>query len=102
MNKERAARIFKSLSDPNRLKIVKLLLNNDEICACQLLDVVDCKQATLSHHLSVLAADGLLEYRRDGKNVIYSCNRKLIREVIDFMSDTCEECRKLDPVENNL
>ena len=96
MNKERAAGIFKSLSDPNRLKIVKLLLNNEEICACKLLGAVDCKQATLSHHLSVLTAVGLLEYRRDGKNVIYSCNRRLIKEVIDFMSESCEECGKLE------
>ena len=101
MKKEHAAKLFKSLSDPNRLKIVKLLQNNEEICACRLLDIVDCKQATLSHHLSVLAEDELVLSRREGKNVIYRANLPLIRELIDFMSDSCEECARLEDEESH-
>lgn len=97
MTKEEASIVFKALGEPNRLKIVKMLLNNDdELCACKLLGAVDCKQATLSHHLSVLKECKLLESRKSGKNIIYCINKKLLYEVNDFMRDSCEECRRLD------
>lgn len=41
MTKEEVSKLFKALSNPNRLKIVKSLQHNDEICACMLLDIVN-------------------------------------------------------------
>lgn len=95
MYKEQASNLFKALAEPNRLKIVKLLINNDEICACDLLSIVDCKQATLSHHLKVLFDSGLLLSRKEGKNIIYSVNKVLYRELVLFMDDECDECRRI-------
>ncbi len=96
MTKEEASLAFKALGDPNRLKIIKLLINNDEICACDLLNVVDCKQATLSHHLHSLKQVGLLISYKNGKNVIYKANMKLLKEISLYMLDECQECKKID------
>lgn len=95
MVKEEASLVFKALGDPNRLKIVKLLINNKEICACSLLEIVNCKQSTLSHHLAILSNCGLLDSRRDKKNIIYSINMDKLNSVVNFLSETCDECRKL-------
>ena len=96
MTKEKASLAFKALGDPNRLKIIKLLINNDEICACDLLRVVDCKQATLSHHLHSLKQASLLISYKNGKNVIYKANMELLKEISLYMLDECQECRKID------
>ena len=47
------AKIFKALSDINRLKIIKLL-KEGELCACELTIALSNSQSTVSHHLSVL------------------------------------------------
>jgi DNA-binding transcriptional ArsR family regulator len=60
------AKIFKALSDINRLKIVQLL-KEGELCACELTFVLSNSQSTVSHHLSVLKNAGLIKERKEGK-----------------------------------
>jgi DNA-binding transcriptional ArsR family regulator len=60
------AKIFKALSDINRLKIVKLL-KGGELCACELTFALSNSQSTVSHHLSVLKNAGLIKERKEGK-----------------------------------
>ena len=61
----------KALADETRQKIMAL-------CCCQWLSVgeiveaLDVSQPTVSHHLSILKSAGLVESRRDGKQVYYS------------------------------
>lgn len=68
-----AAKIFKALSDENRLSIV-LSLTGGEMSATELLKSVSFSQPTLSHHLSLLCESGIVISRRDGKNVFYRVN----------------------------
>lgn len=96
MTKEEANKAFKALEEPNRLKIIKLLINNQEICACKLLEIVNFGQSTLSHHLSKLSKCGLLSSRRDCKNIIYSCKKKILDEAVFFLNDIYEECAKIE------
>jgi len=64
-------RIFKALSDPTRLKIVKLLSIRD-MCVCEIMAALDMTQPTASHHLNILESAGLLSDRREGKWIFYS------------------------------
>jgi ArsR family transcriptional regulator len=59
-------KIFKALSDTNRLKIIKLL-KEGELCACELTVVLSNSQSTVSHHLSVLKNAGMIKERKEGK-----------------------------------
>ena len=65
MQTETAARLFKCLSEPLRLRLLRLLraeeLNGNELC-----EVLDVPQSTLSRHLAVLKDSGLVETRRQG------------------------------------
>jgi len=65
------SRIFKALSDPTRLKIVKLLGIRD-MCVCEIMAALDMTQPTASHHLNILESAGLLSDRREGKWIFYS------------------------------
>jgi len=63
-------RVFKSLSDPTRLRIVRLLLDHD-LCVCELMYVLGMAQSRVSHQLRILRDFGLLEDTRDGQWIIY-------------------------------
>ena len=64
-------RVFKALSDPTRLKIIKLLSIRD-MCVCEIMAALDMTQPTASHHLNILESAGLLNDRREGKWIFYS------------------------------
>ncbi len=61
---------FKGLSDPTRLRIVALLLEQ-ELCVCDLMAVLQLPQSTVSRHMIRLKAAGLVADRRAGKWVHY-------------------------------
>ena len=91
MNTEELARAFKALGDENRLKMVQMIANADDICACHLLDEFDFSQPTLSHHIKILCAAGLIECRREGKWMHYSLNINHVSETRDFLSSWLDE-----------
>ena len=68
------AKLFKALSDENRLQILAQL-NNEEKCACVLLEKLAISQPTLSHHMRILAEARLVECRKEGKGMYYSLRR---------------------------
>lgn len=63
--------ILKALSDLNRLRIVSALGRYDELCACQITELLQVTGATASRHLSVLQHAGLLTSRKEGRWVYY-------------------------------
>jgi DNA-binding transcriptional ArsR family regulator len=63
--------IFKALSDPNRLKIIYLLMDGEK-CVSDLLPFFDILQPTVSVHLLLLNEVGLLNVRKDGRKRYYS------------------------------
>jgi len=78
---KRQSRIFKALSDPTRLKIIKLLSVRD-MCVCEIMAALDMTQPTASHHLNILESAGLLSDRRQGKWVFYSlANPKILSAI---------------------
>ena len=65
---------FAALADPVRLRILSALATapGGAICACDLVEPIGKSQPTVSHHLKVLKAAGLVAAQRDGKNVWYA------------------------------
>ncbi|WP_050182482.1 ArsR/SmtB family transcription factor [Domibacillus robiginosus] len=64
--------IFKALSDATRLKIVYALIQEKELCVCDVAQIIGGTTATASHHLRLLRNMGLAKYRKEGKLVFYS------------------------------
>ena len=63
-------RVMKALSDPNRVKILKMLQHR-ELCVCELRAALELAQPTVSRHLKVLENAGLVSYKKDGLWVNY-------------------------------
>ncbi len=66
------AAMFKALADPARVKILSMLLNADEVCACDVSAQIGKSAATTSHHLKLLREAGLVRSERRGTWVYYS------------------------------
>ena len=65
--------IFKALSEETRLRILKLL-ENGELCVCDIVAALDTIQPKVSFHLSALKEAGLITDRKQGKWVHYKMN----------------------------
>jgi DNA-binding transcriptional ArsR family regulator len=62
--------VMKAAADPTRLRILKML-EGGELCVCQIVSVLEFSQATVSRHLSLLKAAGLVRDRQEAKWVFY-------------------------------
>ena len=63
-------KVMKALSDPNRVKIMKMLQHKD-LCVCELQTALGIAQPTVSKHLKILEGAGLVTFEKDGLWVNY-------------------------------
>ncbi len=59
-------KVMKALSDPNRVKVVKLLQHR-VLCVCELQAALGLAQSTVSKHLQILEEAGLIAYEKEGQ-----------------------------------
>ncbi|WP_261134199.1 metalloregulator ArsR/SmtB family transcription factor [Bacillus sp. Marseille-Q3570] len=90
-----AAKVFKALSDDTRIKIAYALSIEEELCVCDVSNIVDCTVATASHHLRLLRNMGLAKYRKVGKLVYYSLDDDHVRQIIQTAFSHLEEGKHL-------
>lgn len=88
----RLADTFSALGDPARAKILYALAQ-EELCVCDLAEVVGVTESAASHQLRVLRALGLVKYRRDGRVVYYSLADDHVRSLLAQGLEHAEERR---------
>ena len=76
--------IFKALSDPIRLQILKKLYSEESVCVCKLVDMFDISQSKLSYHLKMLLSANLINKTSQGKWNYYSVNKDSISRVLTY------------------
>ncbi|MBX3727698.1 MAG: helix-turn-helix transcriptional regulator [Candidatus Sumerlaeia bacterium] len=100
--------ITKALSDANRVRIV-CALERGELCVCQIQELLGLAHSTTSKHLSLLAAAGLLDVRKEGRWAYYRLAdeeaRAGLREVVGWLcrqaaqeKHVAEDRRRLDAI----
>jgi DNA-binding transcriptional ArsR family regulator len=67
---------FRALADPTRLTVALALHEAQELCVCDLAWILERAQNLVSHHLRALRAEGLVDYRRDGKMALYALTER--------------------------
>ncbi|MCO7175714.1 ArsR/SmtB family transcription factor [Sporolactobacillus kofuensis] len=87
---------LKLLGDRTRLTILSLL-NHQELCVCELVDLLTVSQPAMSQHLKKLRLAGLIRERKQGTWVYYSLNEEIphyVSVIIDALPDQkIETCR---------
>ena len=78
------AHAFTALADPVRLRILSLIAQADEVCACDLTGPVERSQPTVSHHTKILAEAGLITGEKRGRWVYW----RVVPERLDTLRGT--------------
>ena len=86
MDLKKYANMFNPIGDETRLFILKELINAKELCACKLLEKVECNQSTLSHHMKILTDSELVVARKDWKWVHYSIDKDKIEMLKNYLN----------------
>ncbi len=76
------AQLFKALADENRAKISYALCQDDELCVCDIANIIGATVATASHHLRTLHKQGIVKFRKEGKLAFYSLDDDHIRQLM--------------------
>ena len=87
------ARVFATLSDPNRLLILKSL-GDKEKPVNRLAVELGLSQPLVSHHLSALKATGLVKAKRAGSFVFYSTATEKISDLVNSLENALEDIEK--------
>lgn len=83
---EALSTMFKALADPARVKILSMLLNADELCACDVSDAIGKAAGTTSHHLKLLRDAGLVSGDKRGTWIYYSVVPERLAALRDALS----------------
>ncbi len=75
---ETRAKVLKALAHPARLRIVDELAEHDEVCVCDLTEVIGTDISTVSRHLAQLKNAGIVESEKHGQMVFYRLRIKCL------------------------
>ncbi|MDY0406449.1 metalloregulator ArsR/SmtB family transcription factor [Virgibacillus sp. 179-BFC.A HS] len=76
---------FEGLGDANRLQIINLLANYEEMYAQQIVNKLEMNQSTVSRQLNQLHQSNLVKIRQEGTTKYFSINKDEIRKVIKVL-----------------
>ena len=74
--------IFKALSEPLRVELLKMINTKEKMCVCELVDSFDISQSKLSYHLKMLLEANLLLLHPHGKWNFYSVHRETLNNIL--------------------
>lgn len=74
--------LFKVLADENRAKIVFALTQEEELCVCDMANIIGSSVATASHHARTLKKTGIAKLRKEGKLAFYSLDSKEWKQLL--------------------
>ena len=81
---------FKALSDPTRREIINIL-KRGKLTAGEIVEHFEMTGATISHHLTILKAAGLVTDEKKGKYIYYELNLSVVEEIMAWFASLKEE-----------
>jgi ArsR family transcriptional regulator, arsenate/arsenite/antimonite-responsive transcriptional repressor len=86
------AALFKALSDPNRIRILKML-EIRPLCVCEITAILPISTSTASKHLQILRDAGFITDTKDGKYVEYAITdaskESVVSQVLSYLRCCC-------------
>lgn len=87
------AELFKVFGDTTRIKILYALFSN-EMCVCDIANLLNMTQSAISHQLRVLKQARLVKFRKEGKTVYYSLDDSHISQIFNCGLNHIQEIYK--------
>jgi ArsR family transcriptional regulator, arsenate/arsenite/antimonite-responsive transcriptional repressor len=99
---EKTLNITKALADGNRLRVIMALTDHDELCVCQITEILGHTTATVSRHMSVLQNAGLVRSRKDGRWVYYRLSETFPRRLLTWLNEAAGNANEILQDKENL
>jgi DNA-binding transcriptional ArsR family regulator len=86
MDLKRVERIAKAIGDPHRIKILQAVKKQGCMPCSDICDLIDLTQSSISHHIKQLTDAGLLIPEKEGRNMKYTLDKKLLNDYTKFLT----------------
>lgn len=93
--------LFKALADETRIRILNLL-ENGELCVCDIEEVLDIQQSNASRHLNKLKLAGLIISAKKSQWVYYRLNNEIFIKYPFILEIINDELRKINICESDI
>ena len=88
------ADFFKVFGDSTRIRILWALDSAEEMCVCDLAELLNMTKSAISHQLRSLRQTKLVKYRKEGKNVYYSLDDEHVSGIMRVALIHIQELQK--------
>ena len=99
---EQMLNITKALADGNRVRVVMALTAYDELCVCQVTEILGIATATVSRHMSVLQNAGLVKSRKDARWVYYRLSKEFPETLLAWLKATLDHSSEITKDQEKL
>lgn len=103
-DEETLAMVAKALAHPARVRIVRFLLTRKNCIGGDIVEEIGLAQSTVSEHLRILKAAGVVIGEIERPRICYSLNpanlaplAELLQEVVEKGEETCIDIAQCDP-----
>lgn len=86
--------LFKALSDPVRLDLFSRIVDVPEMSCTQLVNDADVSASTVSYHVKLLKAAGLVGVRKEGRNFFYAARADALGHLQDLFTELAAKSRE--------
>jgi len=80
-NLKSITKFLKALSGTARIRIICLLSSREDLCVCEIGEIIGLSQPTISSHLKILEEAGIIVYEKDGRWINYKMNPRMDRDL---------------------
>ena len=101
---ETASSFFRALADETRWRIVRLVKDR-ALCVCELADILEMPQSSVSSHVQIIRKAGMLESEKCGKWTYFRISREhlpILTQIIASFSDTADYAPDIQRAETRL
>ncbi|MBU4227916.1 metalloregulator ArsR/SmtB family transcription factor [bacterium] len=84
--------LLRALSDKTRQEIIKIFTEKKELCVSDITKKFTLSRPTISHHLNLMKRAGLLNARKEGREIYYSFNKPYVTELMQSILNNLKTC----------
>lgn len=88
---ERLVGILKAVSDPNRLRTLLALVRCQELCVCEIKEMLGLAMGTVSRHMDVLKKAHLVKASKEGRWVYYRLSEEFPPKLLNWITEEVAE-----------
>lgn len=94
--------VTKGLADGNRMRVMAALMEHEELCVCQLTEMLGLAGATVSRHMSILQNARLVQSRKQGRWVFYRLSVEFPEMLRKWLRDALADSADIQADRENL